>query len=168
MGDIIKAEKIAPLGKCVYRKWRYPNSQEHWYETYFVERVTPQYVFVRGFMEYNTIRLKRRVLEKLGYTVSTAHSAVFYTDMPEDYKKTTIGYLMAEEPREILGLRQDFTDEELHKAYRKLAMKYHPDRNPGDKDAEDRFKKVAAAYERLSERTTLGDIFKFMREQKDE
>jgi curved DNA-binding protein CbpA len=49
----------------------------------------------------------------------------------------------------ILGLSSGFSDEELKKAYRKLAMKYHPDRNPGNKDSEDKFKEVGAAYEFL-------------------
>ncbi len=49
----------------------------------------------------------------------------------------------------ILGLSSGFSDEELKKAYRKLAMKYHPDRNPGNKDSEANFKELGAAYEFL-------------------
>ena len=50
---------------------------------------------------------------------------------------------------EVLGVSRDATDEEIKKAYRKLAMQYHPDRNPGDKEAEERFKEAAEAYEVL-------------------
>lgn len=50
---------------------------------------------------------------------------------------------------EILTVHKDASEEEIKKAYRKLAMKYHPDRNPGDKTAEKRFKEVAEAYEVL-------------------
>ncbi len=52
---------------------------------------------------------------------------------------------------EILGLAKNATDEEIKKAYRKLAMKYHPDRNPDSKGAEDKFKEAKEAYEMLSD-----------------
>jgi molecular chaperone DnaJ len=52
---------------------------------------------------------------------------------------------------DILGMNRDASDEEIKKSYRKLAMKYHPDRNPDRKDAEDKFKEAKEAYEILSE-----------------
>ncbi len=51
---------------------------------------------------------------------------------------------------EVLGVSRTATAEEIKTAYRKLAMKYHPDRNQGDKEAEEKFKEVAEAYEVLS------------------
>ncbi|MCX8111274.1 MAG: molecular chaperone DnaJ [Syntrophorhabdaceae bacterium] len=57
--------------------------------------------------------------------------------MPKDYYQ-------------ILGVSRNATDEELKKAYRKLALKYHPDRNPGDRHAEEMFKEINEAYEVLS------------------
>jgi len=51
---------------------------------------------------------------------------------------------------EVLGVSREATDKELKKAYRQLALKNHPDRNPGDKEAEGRFKEAAEAYEVLS------------------
>jgi molecular chaperone DnaJ len=56
--------------------------------------------------------------------------------MPEDYY-------------EILGVSESASADEIKKAYRKLALKYHPDRNQGDKEAEDKFKAAAEAYEVL-------------------
>ena len=51
---------------------------------------------------------------------------------------------------EILGVAKNATDDEIKKSYRKMAMKYHPDRNPGDSKSEERFKELSEAYEVLS------------------
>ena len=50
---------------------------------------------------------------------------------------------------EVLGVNRDADEDAIKKAYRRLAMKFHPDRNPGDKTSEDKFKEAKEAYEIL-------------------
>ncbi len=58
---------------------------------------------------------------------------------------------MSKDYYQILGISKTATADEIKKAYRKLAMKYHPDRNPDNKEAEEKFKEAASAYEVLSD-----------------
>lgn len=53
----------------------------------------------------------------------------------------------------VLGLTKSASQDEIKSAYRKLAFKYHPDKNPGDKTAEEKFKKISAAYDVLGDET---------------
>src|SRR5438105_1303961 len=52
---------------------------------------------------------------------------------------------------EVLGVRRDSGTEEIKKAYRQMALKFHPDKNPGDDEAERKFREAAEAYEILSD-----------------
>ena len=56
---------------------------------------------------------------------------------------------MVEDPYKVLGVSPDASDEEIKRAYRKLAKKYHPDLNPGDEEAARRMQEVNAAYEQI-------------------
>ena len=48
---------------------------------------------------------------------------------------------------ELLGVDRNASDSEIKKAYRKLAVKFHPDKNPGDNSAEEKFKEISSAFE---------------------
>lgn len=58
---------------------------------------------------------------------------------------------MSKDYYQILGVERNSTEAELKKAYRKLALQYHPDRNPGNKEAEERFREISEAYQVLSD-----------------
>ena len=58
---------------------------------------------------------------------------------------------MADELYKTLGVSKNASDEEIKKAYRKLARKYHPDRNPDDAEAEEKFKEISAAHDVLAD-----------------
>ena len=62
---------------------------------------------------------------------------------------------------EILGVSKTATAEEIKKAYRQVAMKFHPDRNPGNKEAEEKFKEAAEAYEVLSDQDKRAQYDRF-------
>ena len=57
---------------------------------------------------------------------------------------------------EVLGINRDASESDLKKVYRRLAMKFHPDKNPDDPEAESRFTEVKEAYEILSDSAELG------------
>ncbi|MGB7033153.1 MAG: DnaJ domain-containing protein, partial [Syntrophobacteria bacterium] len=63
----------------------------------------------------------------------------------------------------ILEVDQDASEEQIRKGYRRLAFKYHPDRNPGDLSAEERFKEIAEAYGVLTDPVKRNEYDKWLR-----
>lgn len=155
-----KLQSAWPIGDCVYRKWRNPRNNEFWYEPYFVVRQTNVWVFVEEFMG-PTYRLDKRRMQRSGSAIHYKLGAVFYADVPDEYKKQTIGYLMAEEPRSILGLPDGFTPDQLKDAYRNAVRKAHPDHG----GSHDEFLKVQAAYDHLRSSPSFADILRFAKEK---
>jgi len=146
-----------PIGEHLYRKWRKPNGGV-WCELYFIVRKTKVHVDVKGFMEDHlpAIRLDRARLERSGSAASLRHQAVFYTEMPEEYRKQTLGYLAREEPRAVLGLPDDFTEAQLKAAYRAAVKRTRPDLG-GDYEE---FLKIQASYEALTQPLSVSEMLK--------
>jgi DnaJ-class molecular chaperone len=65
------------------------------------------------------------------------------------------------DPYEVMGVAKSASEEEITKVYRKLARQYHPDRNPGDKEAEAKFKEIQNAYDILSDKTKRANFDQF-------
>src|SRR6516162_9877642 len=70
---------------------------------------------------------------------------------PTRHSFTQTRSAMLRDPYEVLGVSKSATAEEINKAYRKLSKKYHPDRNPGDKEADAKYKEVQAANDILGD-----------------
>jgi hypothetical protein len=145
------------IGEHLYRKWRKPNG-DFWYEVYCIVRKTKAWVDVQGFMEDHlpAIRLDRARLERSGSAASIRHQAVFYTEMPEEYRKQTLGYLAREEPRAVLGLPENYTQAQLKEAYRTAVKRTRPDLG-GDYEE---FLGIQAAYEAMTQPLSVGEILK--------
>ena len=153
----IQPSTAHPIGEHLCRKWRKLDG-DVWYELYFIVRQTKAHIDVKGFMEDHlpAIRLDRARLERSGSAASLRHQAVFYTEMPEEYRKQTLGHLAREEPRAVLGLPDDFTETQLKAAYRAAVKRTRPDLG-GDYEE---FLKIQAAYEALTQPLSVGEMLK--------
>jgi len=97
--------------------------------------------FLEGYKTYNP--------DKEGYGDASEWQAAFQERMGFEQAQKVVG---GDDPYAILCVSKSASWNEIKKAHRKLVMLYHPDRNPGDKEAEEKFLKVQAAYEVLEHR----------------
>src|SRR5262249_38317573 len=87
-----------------------------------------------------------------GCLARTAACATIPPGVPEPRSTSRRHPTMPRDYYEVLGVKRETSEDEIKKAYRKLARQYHPDRNPGDKQAEARFKEIQDAYDVLSDK----------------
>jgi hypothetical protein len=179
VGDL---QPIFEIGPMIWRCWGLKN---HWnlpfdewdpdmIEPWYVDRVTPQKVFIRSFIDpenppIRSFEISRSMLQRHGWAVARGISngpgetkgGMFLTRRPEAYRKKTVGYLLRGEAKAVLGLGVDASEADVRAAYLRLVKQHHPDRPDGDQEL---FMRVQDAYEDLGKPLTIDAILKFIRD----
>jgi hypothetical protein len=159
MSDVVKR---AEIGERIYRQILHSDKNEYWYEGYPVIKLTDKRVYFRDPHTGNDHFLKRGVLERNGIAIHRELGYIFVIEMPEDYRRGTLGYIMDEEPRKILGLKDKFTEQELEDVYRRRVKEVHPDVGGTPEE----FKKINEAYEHLKDPNVLGFLAILLKNEK--
>lgn len=110
-------------------------------------------MFSKGFLPHEPQALQAtKIIANLALLAQKRLYAILKTiQFPHFNHKDVKAMATKRDYYEVLGVAKDATTEQIKAAYRKLALKYHPDRNPNDKAAEEKFKEAAEAYQTLSE-----------------